>query len=178
MRIGIDVDGVLRDFVGYTIEIYKKEFPSHRVVDYENWVWDLKFNFPDHHNINKWVFNDRIEEIMRNAPAFPNAIDSLNDLVRNTLHDYVIVSSQRKGKEYLTMEWLGKHEVEVPELYFTQEKIKANCEVLVEDKTENLQAYYQSGKIIVPVARPWNRSWTKTKRYEGFVKAAEYLKTL
>jgi len=31
MRLGLDCDGVLRDFVGQLVKVYKEEYPHHAV---------------------------------------------------------------------------------------------------------------------------------------------------
>lgn len=188
MIIGVDVDGVLRDFTTSLIRVYRHRFPDHSIGDYNEWQWDTINNFPQfeygksqpHRKrlMREFVFNTHVQDIMVNAEPFPNAVEALNDLYHNTHHQVYIVTNQYKGSEHHTLEWLGRNGVQAKKVIFEQHKLRANCDVLIDDKIENLEDYLKGGKGAIAIARPWNRHWKKTKAVKGLEQAVELLKNI
>lgn len=182
MRIAVDIDGVLRDFVGQVRETFLQQYKNEQVSSLDSWVWKMHKNFEifehDKKSFEKWLWNDNVAEIMLYAKPFENVVNSFNSLVNDTIHDIVIVSDQRKGTEFFTLEWLGKNGFAAREVLFTSNKLSSNCDIIIDDKKENLQAFSSRGKIAITIARPWNKSWEKTPRFEKFEEAAEFIKTL
>ena len=115
---------------------------------------------------------------MTNAPGYPGAASAFNELRRKTNHEVVIVTNQYDGTEHYTLEWLGKHGIQPKNVIFEFDKTKAGCDVLVDDKIENLQSQIASGKMAIKIARPWNRRWEETTTKKNLVEAVELLKTL
>lgn len=178
MRIAVDVDGVLRNFVMSLITEYKKKFPEHRVMPYSEWDWELINNFPDYQgtrtDLYEWWSMDNACSIMTLAPPLLK-IKKGFDLLLDSKHTPIIISTQRHGTEKYTLEWLGKNEINAREVYFARDKLSVgNADAIIEDKMANLQAFREAGKIAVAVSHPWNKEWDGEKA-ESFYDAAELL---
>jgi len=182
MKIGVDVDGVLRNFVGQLIATYKRHYPDHTVLPYETWKWRLDENFPDFPGdkvkFTSWLYHPKIiEEIMVRAPMFPGALHAFKEL-QKTRHEIIIVSHQRTGAEQYTLTWLGKHGFSPKHIHFTANKLEAATDAIIDDKKENLQAFRKAGKINICITRPWNTDEDLQPRFASFQEAVEFLKVL
>ena len=184
MRIAIDIDGVLRNFQAAIVDRYAEtHFQTDRIIEYENWEWNLVNNFPDYTGTAKqfydWWSLTEAPEIMINAKRMPGALSAFKFIQNETRHTPVIVSSQRKGTEQYTLEWLGLNGFNSTETHFSKNKLKSNinCEAIIDDKTENLQDYKNAGKIAIAISHPWNVEWEGLV-FKSLREASEYIALL
>lgn len=156
MNIAIDVDEVLRDFVGQLIIEYKKDFPDHDVTPVES--WDVSLSFPIGHALYDYFKLTRPREIFEYAPVLKGAQDMCEEL-RQDGHILWLVTSQEKGNEVYTCNWLAKNYISYDHLVFTSQKDRVVCDVLLDDGMHNLEAFKKTGGIAVCMDKPWNKDW-------------------
>ena len=100
MRIGIDCDGVLRDFIGSVQDTIKKYHPelADQLKTPTDWDWETWIPFWTEEETEKFVFEDHVEEIFYTADAYDEALEDwpvLMEWAKNQGHELVLVSAQR-----------------------------------------------------------------------------------
>ena len=82
LHIGVDVDGVLRDFCKALLDTIKSEYPEYMKKDTEPLRhWDLEKNFNGtKKELQKIYWEEHSYLIMGNGPDFPGAITEFNEL--------------------------------------------------------------------------------------------------
>ena len=154
MRIGVDIDGVLRDFVGSLLIQYYKDFPNHEVEAITE--WDLHNFFPVGKAIYPYAFNVKAKEVFEDAEPYPGAYVAMIAL-KERGHEIIYVTTQPHGKEIHTLNWLLKHNFPYDGLVITGMKDIANCDVYIDDGPHNIKALQDAGKEVVIYDQPWNR---------------------
>ena len=176
-RIGIDVDGVLRDFCGDLRQIVKSEFPQYMKDDFvEINSWSIADNF----NCNKkdlqaiyWY--SHADKIMGNGNPMFGAIKKMYDLfdwAEENNHSLVCVTSQKPHARHYTLSWLGKYGLNFDTVYFRKgrDKWKVDVDYLVDDSPNNHQAWVygrgmQEGFILVDA--PYNQHINSSYRIKS-----------
>ena len=169
MKIGIDIDDVIRDFVGKLKEIYFREYPSHKLIKED--VWNMSLWFPIEKEIYKFAFETYAKEIYIQARTYENALEFLIKLRKN--NRVILVTKQPSKKlEGLTKEWLEIKNIPYDGLIFTQDKSEFAGDYLLDDSTANLERIKQV-KRSIPICfdRPWNQDWKgpRVKSYDNFL---------
>ena len=154
MRIGVDVDGVPRDFVGSLQRQYAVDFPDHVMSPVTQ--WDLHHFFPIGKAIYPYAFDTRAKEIFEGADPYPGAYAAMIAL-KERGHEIVYVTTQPRGKEVHTINWLLKHNFPYDGLVITGIKDIANCDVYIDDGPHNVKVLQATGKEVVIYDQPWNR---------------------
>lgn len=155
INVGIDVDGVLRDFQLKVKQMAKDKFN----IDYSGKYWSEMFELDAKgRSLGSWVFKEWAEEVFTTAPAIEENLISYNKFVNNPNLNVYIVTTQSKKHEDYTTRWLEKNGVEGYEsVYFLKDKTKAPCNVLIDDKLENIKSYIKASRMGILVDRPWNQ---------------------
>lgn len=173
MIINIDVDGVLRDFMTASIDVYKKYFdPDCNVVHDDITQYDYRNKLPligkNYHNN---FYNKYPKEIYVDAKPYDDILEQLEVLYKH--HTINIVTKQPVGLEKYTLEWLEKYNVKYHNIMFTQNKNLIRGDVLIDDYIDNLEKF----TIGTPVCmdQPWNQEW-KGERIKILPKILEYEK--
>ncbi len=112
MRIGIDCDGVLRDFIPALIDSIKETHPQHadKILVPESWDWETWLPFWTEDETEKYVFEDNYLDFF--GPECPPIKESAEDWkilkrwAEDNGHELVLVSAQRPHCEEPTTEWL------------------------------------------------------------------------
>ena len=152
MVIGIDVDGVLRDFCDGLIKVVRKQYPQYLKKDFvriENWNFKNDFNC-SHDDIKQIYRHNHAEEIMGNGIPIYGAIEQMYDLFdwgEKNGHTFVCITSQKPHARYHTLSWLGKYGLNFDTVYFRKgrDKWKVNVDYLVDDSPNNHQ-YWVYGR--------------------------------
>ncbi len=151
--IGIDVDGVLRDFCSSLMSVIKKYYPEYLkegVAEITDWQLEKNFNCSKE-DLQKIYWQDRSVEVQEEAdPIFHshqgitsyNAIYSMDALFewgREFGHEFWCVTSQKQNCRHLTLSWLGKHRLDFDRVVFAKGRDKWKVEVdwLVDDSPQN-----------------------------------------
>lgn len=174
MILGIDCDGVLRDFTGKTSEVYHREYPDHRYPANESdWTtFSMSPLFDLGQGIYDFAFRKFAKEIYTTAPAYDNASNFLKKL-KELGHTVVIVTSQPNDIcKDATLYWLEKNNMINDGIIFSDNKGEVNVDILLDDYDKNLNSIKSANKIPVCFDRPWNQDWEglRIKSYEEFIK--------
>jgi 5'(3')-deoxyribonucleotidase len=145
MRIGIDCDGVLRDFIPDLINKIKETHPEHadKILVPNSWDWEQWLPFWTEEETEKYVFEDYYEELFGvNANPIKEAVEDWPKLVewaKENGHELCLVSAQRDNCEELTEHWLQRWGfLGFDEIHFTHDKWSIDVDVLIDDSPEKL----------------------------------------
>ena len=162
MIVGLDVDGIIRDFNGSLKRVYLREYPDHKVTDPTE--WDLSKAYPIGKDINKFAFETYVNEIYLEADPYEGALDFVEDIARD--YEIVIITSQPNYQAvYNSFEWLNKHGFNkyVSNHVFKDSSSKVftkghvRVDVLIDDYEENLKDAWEMGVFAVGIERSWNK---------------------
>ena len=149
-RIGIDVDGVLRDFCGDLETIIKKEFPQYipeGVTDFKINDWKISNCVScSKEDVQQIYWYTHCDKIMANGNPMYGAIKKMYDLFdwgKKNGHTFVCITSQKPHARYHTLSWLGKYGLNFDTVYFRKgrDKWKVNVDYLVDDSPNNHKAW-------------------------------------
>lgn len=154
-RVLVDLDGVVRDFVGSLTRVYKFHFPEHEVLPVIS--RRLEDFFPIGDQIYKFVKSDQIEKIMAEADPYPGALEALENWKNK--FEIVIVTSQPDFSRASTYLWIGKHNIPTNEIHVTHYKSEIDGYALLDDFIDNLDEFHATGRLAVCFDQPWNRDW-------------------
>lgn len=154
-RVLIDLDGVIRDFVGSLTRVYKTHYPDDEVLPIVS--RRLEEFFPIGDKIYQFVKEGLINQIMEEADPYPGAIEALNKW--NDRFEIVIVTSQPDFSRDSTYIWVGKHKIPTNEVHITYYKSDIKGFALLDDFVDNLQEFQETGRLAVCLDQPWNQSW-------------------
>ena len=114
MRIGIDCDGVLRDFIPQLIDNIKETHPEHadKILVPTSWDWEQWLPFWTEDETEKYVFEDNFLDFFGpDCPPIKSSVEDWSKLrawaIENN-HELVLVSAQREHCKEPTEAWLKK----------------------------------------------------------------------
>jgi len=171
MRIGIDCDGILRDFTGSvqrTIEKYHPELAP-QLKKPTSWDWEQWIPFWTEEETEKFIFEDHVEEIFYTADAYDEALEDFPKLVewaKENGHELVLVSAQRDDCIDITDMWLNNYRFKFDEKHYTKLKHLVDVDVLIDDSPAKLGRFKkQSITKGVPICfrQDWNTKSQKSK---------------
>ncbi|MBT4207412.1 hypothetical protein HOE22_03610 [Candidatus Woesearchaeota archaeon] len=164
MVIGIDVDGVLRDFCEGLTSCVKENYPHYIKKDFSeinNWQLEENFNC-SREDLRQLYWYDYAEEIIGNSNPIYGSIEQMYDLfdwAETEGHSLVCVTSQRKNVRQHTLTWLGKHGLPFDTIYFRRgrHKWQTPIDYLVDDSPKNWESWkknrgHEDGYILVDQA--------------------------
>lgn len=163
MKLGVDVDGVLRDFVSAYHEVYVSLYGGEGITPINH--WDLKKAYPNFKTNHIDFFSNHL--FLKSKP-YPGALDFMERL-NNTPHDIYIVTNQRKNKEHYTLRWLEKYAVKYDGIVFSSDKNVFNGDFLLDDGNHNLDNFHGTPVLF---KRPWNEvrdNYLSVSSYDDFI---------
>jgi len=160
--LGLDVDGVVCDFISGIIETAKElgyggTFPP-------NWLATHSWMFsPDFHT----VFN-----LIAHEPEWWRRLKPYADAEIPREYPYVYFVTQRPVEQDATRAWLNDHFPRVSfAIYNADDKVEAlkklGVEYFVEDRVENWDAINRAGITCFLMDRPWNREVLTASRLKS-----------
>ena len=166
MRIGIDCDGVLRDFIPALIDSIKETHPEHadKILEPTSWDWEQWLPFWTEEETEKYVFEDYYVDFFgAECPPIKESVEDWKKLKRwaeDNGHELVLVSAQRENCEELTDAWLEKHGFDFKEKHYTHNKWAVDVDVLIDDSPEKLKIFKNKS---VSNGQPicYKQSWNK-----------------
>lgn len=158
-KVLVDIDGVLRDYMGYVYYLYQKKYPEHNFSKVK--TWSMAEYFPIGEDIYTFVFDLHAEEITANAKPIPGAIEALKENMEK--FDIALVSAQNEKGMIGTLQWLAKHRVPIREYHFCFDKEKVEGDALLDDGPHNLEAFSETGRLAIARKQPWNDGWKGPK---------------
>ncbi len=180
MKIGIDVDGVLRDFCYGLEKVVKEHYPDYLPEDYTGINnWKLSDNFTvDKPEIQKIYWDEYSKEIMGESPAFEENVRQMKNLIShyheldNSDISFVCVTSQKTHARHHTLSWLGKYGLNFDTVYFRKGYEKPNVQIdyLVDDSPNNYNYWIEKRGMehgFILMDQPYNQHIeTKNRVYD------------
>jgi len=183
IRIGIDVDGVLRDFDTKTMEIIKELYPD-KILSEVTSGWDFPNVDIDAKELSKLWRETHCEEIYREAPLMPGVKEEFKLLkewgrTQRPGYQYAVVTAQMPYNTCHTHYWLGKHYFNFLEVYVTNHKHKVDIDILIDDSPKNYEKWVEAGRdetAYILFDRPYNQEVPATNRIYKLSDLIEILK--
>ena len=157
LRIAVDIDGVLRDFVGQVNTVFDSVYPN-------GWRRPVtEYGIDKFYSIGKDIYDmafiEQAKSVYVLAPVYPGAKKMLEDLKEDG-HTIVIATSQ-PNKEVLkyTIDWLHLNELPYDEFYCSLNmgsKNNIRADVLLDDYIKHLVEFK---RYSVCFTQPWNTEW-------------------
>ena len=167
MKIGIDVDGVLRDFCDGLTKVVREHYPHYikdDFVEIDNWKLANNFNCTKK-DLQEIYWYDHAHTIMGNSIPIYGAIRQMYELFSwadENNHSVVCVTSQKPHARHYTLSWLGKYGLNFDTVYFRKgwKKWMVDVDYLVDDSPNNYDNWVrgrgmQEGFILMD--RPYNQ---------------------
>jgi len=171
-RIGVDVDGVLRDIISGVNEVFKTHYSKHYMGDL---VYDYDFpniNLPLEEKFDI-IFNKFPKDIFLKTKPYPGSIKQFKELKgwaeRNDFK-LVCATSQEKHLISLTYLWLGKYDFGFEELCVTKSKEEIGLDYLIDDAPHNYKSWIKNGNLeknFFLMDRDWNKEVPATNRIKN-----------
>lgn len=159
MRVAIDLDGVVYDFVGEFTRLARRygileaecDNPLPEWEFYKAWGWDRKTFL---HVYALLVDN---YGLLKHGPMLDNAAAEIRRL-SDAGHEVIFVSDRTVGDEpgRATATWLKAHDLDGYSFHLTADKNSVEWDILLDDKPENYWAGWGRGRRVVLRDRPWN----------------------
>ena len=156
-RIGIDVDGVLRNFCHGLVRAIKVHYPEYLKDDFDETTepsmdggqitdWHLENNFNcTKEDLQQIYWYDHAKWIMGNGQAFKENVRTLKYWIKHYNDiEWVCVTSQKEHARHYTLSWLGKHELNFGKVVFAKGKDKWQVDVdyLIDDSPSNYEYWF------------------------------------
>ena len=146
MRIGIDIDGVLRDFNKSFMGVMKKYYPETMLQDeLTNWQLEKQFTLSKA-ELQEIYWNKHHDAVFLDADPMPNALEQMREVFNwadEYGHNLICISSQRPSGRHNSLRWLGKHGLGFEEVHFIKGRYKwqKDIDYLVDDSPQNWHAW-------------------------------------
>ncbi len=143
MKLGIDIDGVLCDFIGPLLKRHNREYgTNHSIceIDHFHKITELGISF------GLWDF--------QHVEVMPGAKEILE--VLNQEHELYIVTARPTYTAHITHDWLYCHFPFLTEqqLIMCHNKQLINVDCMVDDGIHNLEGF----PYVVVYNQPWNKN--------------------
>ena len=172
MRIGIDCDGVLRDFIPALIDSIKETHPEHadKILVPNSWEWESWLPFWTDEETEKYVFEDNYLDFFgAECPPIDSSVEDwpkLKQWAKEHGHELVLVSAQRPHCEEPTTEWLKLWGFDFDEIHYTKHKWSIDVDVLIDDSPEKLEDFREKsvvGGTAICMKQSWNKKCQDSK---------------
>ena len=191
-RIGIDVDGVLRDFCHGLVRAIKVHHPEYLKNGYDETAvptmepesgmvtdWYLENNFNcTKKDLQQIYWYDQAKWIMGNGKPFEENVRTLKNWIKHYNDiEWVCVTSQKEHARHYTLSWLGKHELNFDKVVFAKgrDKWQVDVDYLIDDSPKNYE-YWKQGRQddddFILLDRPYNQK-VKPKHRVSNLREAE-----
>jgi len=148
-NIGIDVDGVLRDFLTPCIKIYNNNYDDGKVTVPEQVSdWNLQDELPQ---FSESFIHDHAKDLFYNSLPYFGAKEFMEEL--NNKHNVYVVTHQYPTLEKLTLQWLEEFGFKYKGFFSTPNKSLFSGEVLLDDSSLHVNKFPGKGVIF---NQPWN----------------------
>ncbi|MFA5093330.1 MAG: hypothetical protein WC543_05260 [Candidatus Omnitrophota bacterium] len=179
MKIGVDIDGVVADFVGSFLPELNKycNCSSEDIVNYD-FEKNIKINITDSQNKELWGIINK-NKLYSKLKLIKGCEIALSDIIKN--NSIILISSRKKEIRGDTLAWLKKYKISFSKLKLfdsKKEKIKAmsKCDIVLEDDLEVARALSALDVQVLLFDYPWNRIGSNIKRIKSWGQALKIIK--
>lgn len=175
LRIGIDVDGVLRDFVEQIAVLAHKE-TGIRPATPTSYYYDIENETGISFRKRIWETKEWLVPVFEDAPVIENAKEAFKKFVDNDRYNVYIVSAQEKGTEQHTTNWLEKNGFTgFQDIIYTKKKLDAPCQILIDDKISNIKEYDSNSRMGILQDTTYNQDYKTNRRVKNLIEAYNLL---
>ncbi len=167
--IGIDIDGIVRNFNGNFIKKYNetlnhffkddiiyKQIPYH----YEPSTWYFEDDPLFNPKITKYIWVNMSEKILMEAEIYPNTYIKVEEIFATFPNVFFITHQHTDLGIEVTKDWIKKRFNSEKNILFVKGKEKYKyVDILIDDCTANLVEAKKNNKLGIAVARNWNKDW-------------------
>jgi len=164
-RIGVDLDGVVRNLYHPLVNAIKRDHPKIKIDPIEKWtdyhIWNhfkLKGKPVDEWWFKQLWFDRYVEEVYhRNSFTYPWACEVLKKQ-KSKGHKVIFITAQPNSKCIgWTMYFISKWKIPFNEIHFTEyeSKHKVECDVYIEDSPKQVRMLAHRNVFVYD--QPWNR---------------------
>lgn len=170
VRIAIDIDGVLANSFKLYREIAEAEGVTGVFDQAYNGIFKVKTAEGD--NFGNVLFGKYRDELTRNVEPMPNALEAYTKFVaHNDIVTYIVTARDNDGKN-ATKDWLAEHGFSgYEDLLFLKNKLKAPCNVIVDDKPKTVKDYNNNARMGIIHDAPYNREFDMSYRIDNLNEA-------
>jgi len=183
MRIAVDMDDVVVDFIGGLLAAVKKEYDVDiKVSDIKQ--WDLKPVLNPIIGRSWWAWLRDREWLWANFDAVDGAIGAI-DRLRRAGHWVEMVTSKPDWAEHNVYKWLGKWRLNPQRVTIVKvEDKKANftdADVLIDDKPSHCADFIATGRKAILFTAAHNRAMTTpagARRAESWIEVLDIIEEM
>lgn len=162
MKIAIDIDGVVRDWVGKVQEVYKRVYPDHWTKEVTEWSMSPFFEIGK--GINAFIWDGKYtREIYETADAYDGAVEDVGRLIKAGHEVFFLTSQPNQEAERCTDLWcsLMFPGIKVVHASSPENKGMTEAEIYLDDSMVVLNALEKTrpASSKVCIARPWNAEY-------------------
>lgn len=176
MVIGIDIDGVIADFVGSFLPKLNKycKCKFRDIIDYD-FEKNINVNISAATIKKLWREVEK-KKIYRELRLIKGSIEALNKLAKsNTI---ILITNRKKVNQKDTVLWLKRHKIPFEKLVVAdsrREKIfeMKKCDIVLEDSLEIARILGALGKTVLLFDYPWNSMNKNIIRIEDWKQAID-----
>lgn len=159
LRIGLDVDGVLADYMAGVADIgrmlgHAMERAIHGPTTYglvePGW-------FPSMEAANAAMTAMLDHGVIGRLELLDTTAAAAVGQLRRAGHQVVVVTARDRRCETQTRDWLRRHRIDADEVLFERRKALTNCHVYIDDAPHNIAELRESGAGAVVYDAPYNR---------------------
>ena len=171
-RIGVDVDGVIRDFSTDLYNVIKEHYPDYIKPGSEN-IYSVE-------EIKRIYREEFAHNILSNGTPIKENVDYLREQINKDEHTFVAVTSQHPICCHHTLYWLGKYELGFSSVVFKKGRRKWQVEVdyLIDDSPNNHEAWVAGRQMedgFILMNQPWNKKIKTNYRVDSIKEAMELI---
>ncbi|MBW1783069.1 MAG: hypothetical protein JRL30_20290 [Deltaproteobacteria bacterium] len=183
MIINLDLDGVMRDFLGALKKQYKKVYPDHKIKPVNR--WGLHEFFPIGEDIYDFIWLEYVKECLFEADIYDGALIMMDQL-RDRGHEITILTAQPtlQAKNW-TFQWMldrgvlhRANNVVIIDPNSDMDKGYIKGDLILEDAPHHLNDCMNAGITTVCYDQPWNQGWRqghRVKTYDEFIEIVDRL---
>jgi 5'(3')-deoxyribonucleotidase len=175
IKIGVDIDGVLRDFAGELIKLYKRDFPKHKIYKRNFKNYDIGTWFEIGDKIYEYAFQGLwSSKIFINAKLLDN---NYFKFVKDNIKDceiYLVTTQANFNLNGETLNWIQNYNINHHGILFLNNgwTNRNHFDILIDDCTENLNRF---DGLAIAYAHPWNKDY-KGVRAKNFTEINQIVK--
>jgi 5'(3')-deoxyribonucleotidase len=159
MRLGIDLDGVVANFINGWMTRYNRDFGANLTEDLVD-HWDAATDLTHFANMQAfWQWAGAAgnrPSIFRDLKTFPGAIETLRALAED--HDIVILTMKPDWAAADTFAWIADRRLPTREVHLLRDKWRIDCDIYLDDSPHVLPSLleHRPDSMVCRYVRPWN----------------------